>query len=289
MRKLASRIVLILIAASTLIVFQNCSGTGSPVASSNSATSAQSSVNNASSDSFGSPAGFSGIQLADATTGTCPTNAVNLDGICFIPADSSSSEIVSQLHPNAHLFGLNTGIDNIGCPKGFTVVTGNSGFSICYTMVEAKNATQILTAIVRLPAGGNCGTDVVPVPSNSIIYQTLLSDKSGNLCAMTSQTIPTMTVPAQSTSGASITVTVANGPGNSTDWIGMYADGAQPVAANLIAWQYLNSSHTAPATGLHSASVTFTLPATPKQVYYFTLNAGNSYTVIARSSSTAAW
>ena len=82
------------------------------------------------------------------------------------------------------------------------------------------------------------------------------------------------------TGGAAISVTVANGPGNATDWVGLY-----PTAAGddgYVAWQYLNGSTTAPATGLTGATLQFTAPLTPG-TYNLRLFSSNSYTKLATS------
>jgi len=41
------------------------------------------------------------------------------------------------------------------------------------------------------------------------------------------------------------------------DWVGLY-----DANGNCVQWQYLDGTHTLPATGVTTASVTFTLPAT---------------------------
>src|SRR6185503_5201799 len=58
--------------------------------------------------------------------------------------------------------------------------------------------------------------------------------------------------------GGTVTLTVAGGPANRTDWIGIYPEGS----SNYLEWKYLNGTQTAPATGMSSASVTFTMPET---------------------------
>ena len=77
-----------------------------------------------------------------------------------------------------------------------------------------------------------------------------------------------------------MTATVANGPGNAGDWVGLYATGA-PASAYL-QWQYLNGTHTAPAVGLRGAPLTFTLPLTPG-TYELRFFQNNTYTLLATS------
>jgi hypothetical protein len=59
--------------------------------------------------------------------------------------------------------------------------------------------------------------------------------------------------------GATVTTTIANGPGNPRDWVGVYpSDGA-----TLLDWKYLNGSQTAPAQGATTAVVAIAMPTTP--------------------------
>jgi len=76
-------------------------------------------------------------------------------------------------------------------------------------------------------------------------------------------------------------VSVANDPGDVTDWVGVYPAGQNGFAA--IAWQYLNGSQTSPAEGQKAASLTFALPSLPGP-YDFVLYAKNGYTVLATSN-----
>src|SRR5437762_2710478 len=90
---------------------------------------------------------------------------------------------------------------------------------------------------------------------------------------------PTVTVsPTTVAPGGLITVTVANGPGNVGDWIGLHA--ANAPDSTYIDWKYLNGLTTLPATGLTGATLTFTAPATlgGYQVRWFS---NNTYTRLA--------
>ncbi len=59
--------------------------------------------------------------------------------------------------------------------------------------------------------------------------------------------------------GAALMVEVANGPGNTTDWVGLAAAGT--ADNSYIAWAYLNGTQTPPAAGTTSATVMMTVPA----------------------------
>src|SRR5207249_11523141 len=74
--------------------------------------------------------------------------------------------------------------------------------------------------------------------------------------------VPTVTVsPATVNPGDVITATVANGPGNPTDWVTFGLTTA--ADSGYVAWKYLSGSTTPPATGLTSATVQFTAPSAP--------------------------
>jgi len=81
--------------------------------------------------------------------------------------------------------------------------------------------------------------------------------------------------------GAILSVTIQNGPGNTTDWVARYATGA-PGGAYAPDYQYLNGTKTAPAVGLTTATLSFTAP-TVAGTYQFRFMQTNSYTVLATS------
>jgi Calx-beta domain/Right handed beta helix region len=84
------------------------------------------------------------------------------------------------------------------------------------------------------------------------------------------------------TPGQTITVTVAGGPGNTTDWIGLYRTTA--ADSTYLEWKYLNGTRTAPAAGVASAGMTFTMP-TVAGTYNFRFFAKNSYIKLATSAT----
>ena len=75
-----------------------------------------------------------------------------------------------------------------------------------------------------------------------------------------------------------MTATIANAPGTSGDWAGLY-----DANGNYVQWQYLNGLQTRPAAGVTSATVTFTLPATPGAFRVRLFNA--TYTLVATSGT----
>jgi len=80
-----------------------------------------------------------------------------------------------------------------------------------------------------------------------------------------------------------VTVTIANGPGNARDWVGLYPAGASSDTSNRLAYLFLNGLQTAPATGVTGATLSFTMPAAGTYELRFFLN--NSLTLLARSAA----
>src|SRR6516225_2534014 len=80
--------------------------------------------------------------------------------------------------------------------------------------------------------------------------------------------------------GAKITVAVANGPGNPTDWVAIYNAG-DTNNYNHLSWVYLNGTQTAPAAGVKSATVTMTAPNTNGS-YEARFYANDAYTLLAK-------
>ncbi|MBZ5556722.1 MAG: IPT/TIG domain-containing protein [Acidobacteriia bacterium] len=82
------------------------------------------------------------------------------------------------------------------------------------------------------------------------------------------------------TAGATVSVAVSNGPGSTTDWVALSGSGTSDYS--YIDWRYLNGATAPPATGLTSATITFTVPIAPGS-YEFRLFANNTYSRLATS------
>ena len=82
--------------------------------------------------------------------------------------------------------------------------------------------------------------------------------------------------------GGTVTATIANGPGNAGDWVGLV--GASAADGTYMDWKYLNGTRTRPATGLTGAAVTFTMPATPG-TYNVRFFLNDSWTKLATSAT----
>ena len=80
--------------------------------------------------------------------------------------------------------------------------------------------------------------------------------------------------------GSVATVTIAEAPGNLTDWVALARVGSSD--AEFVAWQYLSGSSTPPQTPLTAATTRFLLP-TLAGTYEFRLFAANGYGRLATS------
>ena len=72
--------------------------------------------------------------------------------------------------------------------------------------------------------------------------------------------------------GQTVTGTIANGPGNPRDWVGLYPALASSATSNRLAYQYLNGLGTAPLGGQTGATLTFALPSAGNYELRFFLN-----------------
>ena len=82
--------------------------------------------------------------------------------------------------------------------------------------------------------------------------------------------------------GSTITVAVADGPGNPRDWIGWYAPGSliESGGAPGGPWVYVNGTQVAPSTGLSSFDVMMAAPAISGS-YEMRFYADDSYSLVA--------
>jgi hypothetical protein len=89
--------------------------------------------------------------------------------------------------------------------------------------------------------------------------------------------------------GASMSVAVANGPGNRADWIGVCNSGATPAFGQCdgagYSWDYLNCTQTYPNTGTTSASCSLATPGAGGN-YIVGFFSNDTYTVLASAPLT---
>ncbi len=132
-----------------------------------------------------------------------------------------------------------------------------------------------------------------PSASGSYEFRFFAANSFARLATSTTVVISTSTAqlvvngiapPASVTvaAGAVATVTVSDGPGNTTDWVAFAPVGA---AANAyVDWRYLNGTTVPPQTGVPAATLTFAMPSTVG-AYEFRLLANDSLDQIAASGT----
>ena len=175
---------------------------------------------------------------------------------------------------------------NPGATITVTVANG-PGNASDWVMLAATSAAdsgyltwQYLNGLTTPPATGlTSATLTLTAPMTSGTYNFRLMAGGTKLATSPTVTVqapppPTLTVSATTVSpGAPVTVTVANGPGNPSNWVMLAA--ASAADSSYLTWQHLNGSTIPPATGLTSATLTFTAPTTPG-TYNFRFMAGTT-------------
>ena len=81
-----------------------------------------------------------------------------------------------------------------------------------------------------------------------------------------------------------VQVTLANGPGNVGDWVGLYLRGG--VDEGPLDWKYLNGTRAAPTAGRSTATLAFQMPSTPG-TYDLRLFESNGFKKLATSGPIA--
>src|SRR6185503_12466763 len=103
-----------------------------------------------------------------------------------------------------------------------------------------------------LAEGGNQSLTVAFTPSDASNYVA-----TSKTVTVSVQGVPRVTASATTVAPAgTVIAVVTNGPANRTDWVALYPLGG----SSYIDWKYLNDSQIAPASGLGSGAVTFTMP-----------------------------
>jgi len=151
---------------------------------------------------------------------------------------------------------------------------------------ENRLAWKYLNGLLTAPTTGLSGATLTFVLPTAGIYEVRLFRNNSLTILATSGSVtvaaPSIALNAATAAvGHSVTATVANGPGNVLDWVGLYPTGAPSAPENRLAWKYLNGLLTAPTTGLSSATLTFALPSAGNYEVRFFRN--NSLTLLATS------
>ena len=138
---------------------------------------------------------------------------------------------------------------------------------------QTAPATGVTDAVVSLTMPTTPGTYTIRLYFND----TLLANSA--VITVGSPSAPTLTASTTTvTPGGLVSATIANGPGNARDWIGLSATGD----STSLEWKYLNGTQTAPGAGLTAAVVSFTMPAIPG-TYVLRFYSGN--TLLATSAT----
>jgi hypothetical protein len=94
---------------------------------------------------------------------------------------------------------------------------------------------------------------------------------------------PTVTLtPDPETAGNPLTATIAFTPGNTTDWLGLFAENASDTG--YVAWCYLNGSKTAPASPVIGGAVSCFTPSAAGR-YQVRLFSNNTFVKVATSNT----
>ena len=175
--------------------------------------------------------------------------------------------------------------DPVSLPVGSTVLVGVSGGPAnpadWVGLYFGDGADAVLVGWTYLngstqPPTAGVSDATVPwlLPAQPGAYQFRLFADSGWTClavgpVITAQPSPAILAvndvlaptPLSVPGGSRLRVLISQGPGNASDWAGLYPRGA--ADGGYLAWQYLNGSTSRPPTGLTSATLTFQTPATP--------------------------
>ncbi len=169
---------------------------------------------------------------------------------------------------------------------GGTLYRGNvfsGAFSVAGGVADIRNNAES----VFLPAGStgpfsvtvratNINSNGVPGVGGALDQDFALVIYNGNEGGAPSLGVSPSSVPP----GGPVVVTVAGGPANVTDWVGLYAVGTNDFA--YLDWKYLSDSRTPPSTGLTNATLHFNMPTVPG-TYEFRFFSNNGFSKLATS------
>jgi hypothetical protein len=229
------------------------------------------------------------ITFTAPTTGGASCNARLFADNGFVKLVTSAT--ITVANPVPAVASLNPGTVVAGSAAAIVVTGANfvpssvghvNGVARATTFVSA---TQLSVAVL---AG-----DVATVGVNPAITVVNFAPGGGTsnaVALVVAAAPPAPTITVQDFMGGTVphnwttSVTVANGPGNTTDWVGWYCPSSEPDRAYMD-WKYLNNSKTAPATGISSATITFMTPFNGGGSCEARLFAHNGFRKLAADSS----
>ncbi|MBV8293492.1 MAG: hypothetical protein JOY55_17070 [Mycobacterium sp.] len=207
------------------------------------------------------------IQVQVNAASPTPTGVTFTPTVASLPDNAAAGTMVAAVSVSMSDGSAFTG-NLAASPAGIVTMSGNN-LVLARALNSADDGSQ--TWIVTATENGVTVSSSIVVKVTAVKPAAAITvDGSGN---------------ATVSPGASITVAVANGPGTTTDWIGLSVTGSADTA--FLSWDYLNGTQTAPASGLTSASIQMTAPATAGSYearFYF----NDGYTVLARTPFTVA-
>ena len=233
--------------------------------------------------------------LAPRTPGTYEVRLFAQNGFTRL----ASSAYVTVTAPPPPTMTISTPTVTGGGAIGFTVANGPANTTDWVGLFPTTAADTGYVAWTYLngshtpPASGMAdATLTLTAPQTPGTYHLRLFAQNGSTRLATSADVtvtappppppPAVTITTATVSaGGAIGFTVANGPANTTDWVGLFPSGAPD--SGYVAWTYLSGTHTPPATGMADATLTLTAPQTPG-TYHLRLFAQNAFSRLATSA-----
>ena len=181
------------------------------------------------------------------------------------------------------------GVCNAGVPISPTQCDG-AGYSWDYlNCTQTAPTFGVSSATCSLPAPSVAGNYYAAFFPNNTYTVLASAPFQVTVQAPSSITVNGSSSGTTVSAGVSMSVAVANGPGNATDWIGVCNSGATPAFGQCdgagYSWDYLNCDQTAPNTGVTSASCGLTAPSGSGS-YSAVFFTSDSYTVLASAPFT---
>ncbi len=202
--------------------------------------------------------------------GVCASNGVTLS-ITTPPAAPTITTISpSSVTAGGQAFPLTvTGTNFVG-----TSVVQVNGSTRTTTVGSATSLTATILASDIASSGTPTITVVTPAPGGGTSNSVPLTVVGPSVTAGAATVVP----------GGQMTFTVANGPGNLLDWVGLDCPATMPDTSPAT-WKYLSNTQMPPGTGLTAATVTFQAPATVGATCEARLYANNGYIKLATSAA----
>src|SRR5439155_9227646 len=114
----------------------------------------------------------------------------------------------------------------------------------------------LLTQWTAPAAPGNYPVDIVAIDDAGFLIED--AQFTVQVTAPVSSILVNGSTNASVDGGTQITISVADGSGDPTSWVGLAASGSP--ANSFLTWAYLNGLHTPLVTGLESAAIVLTAP-----------------------------